>query len=142
LESIKKLYSDLNIVGFLICGVFIKIISNRLFLFKQKENDSGESVWDPVMAHGSNDLLQQQYRKSSASLGSTLSISALRQLEALFNLTQLLFGLSRAETVNFTFRDLQFKKHPHSFKRAGFKKLNTGTVCFVIKKYIFFLLNC
>lgn len=57
---------------------------------------------------------------------SSVSLSAQRQLEALFNLTQLLFGLSRAETVNFTFRDLQFKKHPHSFKRSGFKKLKTG----------------
>jgi hypothetical protein len=56
-----------------------------------------------------------------------ISISAQRQLEALFNLTQLLFGLSRAETVNFTFRDLQFSKHPHSFKRSGFKKIKNGS---------------
>lgn len=53
-----------------------------------------------------------------------MSISALRQLEALFNLSQLLFGLSRAETVNYTFRDLQLRKHPHSFKKSGFKQLN------------------
>ncbi|CAF5179106.1 unnamed protein product, partial [Rotaria sp. Silwood1] len=30
-----------------------------------------------------------------------------RQLEALFNLSQLLFGLARAEQSNYTFRDLQ-----------------------------------
>lgn len=52
-----------------------------------------------------------------------LSVSALRQLEALFNLSQLLFGLSRAETVNYTFRDLQLRKSPHSFKKSGFKML-------------------
>lgn len=48
----------------------------------------------------------------------------MRQLEALFNLSQLLFGLSRAETVNYTFRDLQLRKYPHSFKKSGFKQLN------------------
>ncbi len=35
-----------------------------------------------------------------------------------------MFGLSRAETVNYTFRDLQLRKHPHSFKKSGFKQLN------------------
>ena len=32
---------------------------------------------------------------------------ATRQLEALFNLSQLLFGLARGEQSNYTFRDLQ-----------------------------------
>ena len=70
----------------------------------------------------------------------TLSISALRQLEALFNLSQLLFGLSRAETVNYTFRDLQLRSHPHSFKKSGLKQLNKGIFkIYDLKLLIFFL---
>ena len=55
-----------------------------------------------------------------------LSMCSLRQLEALFNLTQLLFSLSRADVVNFTFRDLQFSKHPRLFKKSGFKLITSG----------------
>lgn len=73
-----------------------------------KESDSSDSVWDPRSFN------------ARAVQSTTLSISALRQLEALFNLSQLLFGLSRGETVNYTFRDLQLKKFPHSFKKSGF----------------------
>ena len=79
-----------------------------------KEKDSFDSIWDPSLT----------YQESCQRKG--LSVSALRQLEALFNLSQLLFGLSRAETVNYTFRDLQLRKYPHSFKKAGFKQLNAG----------------
>ncbi len=47
---------------------------------------------------------------------------ATRQLEALFNLSQLLFGLARAEQSNYTFRDLQLGQPPRTFREAGFKK--------------------
>lgn len=47
---------------------------------------------------------------------------ATRQLEALFNLSQLLFGLARAEQSNYTFRDLQLGQPARSFREAGFKK--------------------
>ncbi|CAF3755626.1 unnamed protein product [Adineta steineri] len=47
---------------------------------------------------------------------------ATRQLEALFNLSQLLFGLARAEQSNYTFRDLQLSQHAQQFQQAGFKK--------------------
>ena len=47
---------------------------------------------------------------------------ATRQLEALFNLSQLLFGLARAEQANYTFRDLQLGQHPKRFREAGFNK--------------------
>ena len=47
---------------------------------------------------------------------------ATRQLEALFNLSQLLFGLARAEQSNYTFRDLQLGKRPQQFRDAGFRK--------------------
>ncbi|CAF1023218.1 unnamed protein product [Rotaria sordida] len=47
---------------------------------------------------------------------------ATRQLEALFNLSQLLFGLARAEQSNYTFRDLQLGQHPKRFHEAGFNK--------------------
>lgn len=40
---------------------------------------------------------------------------ATRQLEALFNLSQLLFGLARAEQLNYTFRDLQLGQPPQRF---------------------------
>lgn len=80
--------------------------------FTLKEKDSCDSIWDPSLTY------------TDSCHRTSLSISALRQLEALFNLSQLLFGLSRAETVNYTFRDLQLKKHPHSFKKSGFKQLN------------------
>jgi hypothetical protein len=53
---------------------------------------------------------------------------ATRQLEALFNLSQLLFGLARAEQSNYTFRDLQLGKRPQKFRDAGFKKF---------RKYLF-----
>ncbi len=86
-----------------------------------KEKDSADSIWDPNLT----------YQESCQRNVKGLSVSALRQLEALFNLSQLLFGLSRAETVNYTFRDLQLRKHPHSFKKAGFKQLNAGE-CFSI----------
>ena len=85
-----------------------------------KEKDSADSIWDPSLT----------YQESCQRKG--LSVSALRQLEALFNLSQLLFGLSRAETVNYTFRDLQLRKYPHSFKKAGFKQLNAGKSLFVL----------
>ncbi|CAF4066199.1 unnamed protein product [Rotaria magnacalcarata] len=45
-----------------------------------------------------------------------------RQLEALFNLSQLLFGLARAEQSNYTFRDLQLGQQPQRFREAGFNK--------------------
>ena len=38
-----------------------------------------------------------------------------RQLEALFNLSQLLFGLARAEQSNYTFRDLQLGQSARRF---------------------------
>jgi hypothetical protein len=60
----------------------------------------------------------------NANANPMLPLCSLRQLEALFNLTQLLFALSQANVVNFTFRDLQFGKHPHLFKKSGFKYLN------------------
>ena len=95
-----------------------------------KEKDSSDSIWDPSLT----------YQESCQRKG--LSVSALRQLEALFNLSQLLFGLSRAETVNYTFRDLQLRKYPHSFKKAGFKQLNAGKIlnffvlfCFSLKYF-------
>ncbi len=47
---------------------------------------------------------------------------ATRQLEALFNLSQLLFGLARAEQSNYTFRNLQLGQHPQRFREAGFNK--------------------
>jgi hypothetical protein len=47
---------------------------------------------------------------------------ATRQLEALFNLSQLLFGLARAEQSNYTFRDLQLGQHAQRFREAGFNK--------------------
>ncbi|CAF1925599.1 unnamed protein product, partial [Rotaria magnacalcarata] len=47
---------------------------------------------------------------------------ATRQLEALFNLSQLLFGLARAEQSNYTFRDLQLGQQPQRFREAGFNK--------------------
>jgi len=47
---------------------------------------------------------------------------ATRQLEALFNLSQLLFGLARSEQSNYTFRDLQLGHPLRSFRDAGFKK--------------------
>lgn len=50
-------------------------------------------------------------------------MSALRQLEALFNLSQLLYGLSRGDVVNHTFRDIQLGKAPHSFRRSGFAEI-------------------
>jgi hypothetical protein len=78
-----------------------------------KEKESCDSIWDPSMNY--SDSCQSR----------DLSITALRQLEALFNITQVLFALSRAETVNYTFRDLQLNRHPHSFKKSGFKLLNT-----------------
>jgi len=78
-----------------------------------KEKDSQDSIWDPSMP----------YTESCQTM--ELSMSALRQLEALFNITQVLFALSRAETVNYTFRDLQMNRHPHSFKKSGFKLLNS-----------------
>ncbi|UJR10307.1 hypothetical protein I4U23_014513 [Adineta vaga] len=40
---------------------------------------------------------------------------ATRQLEALFNLSQLLFGLARAEQSNYTFRDLQLGQPARRF---------------------------
>jgi hypothetical protein len=52
-----------------------------------------------------------------------------RQLEALFNLSQLLFGLARAEQSNYTFRDLQLGQHPQQFREAGFNKFRK--YCFV-----------
>ena len=47
---------------------------------------------------------------------------ATRQLEALFNLSQLLFGLARSEQSNYTFRDLQLGQPARSFREAGFRK--------------------
>ncbi|CAM4914541.1 unnamed protein product [Rotaria socialis] len=47
---------------------------------------------------------------------------ATRQLEALFNLSQLLFGLARGEQSNYTFRDLQLGHPPRRFREAGFNK--------------------
>jgi len=47
---------------------------------------------------------------------------ATRQLEALFNLSQLLFGLARGEQSNYTFRDLQLGHSARSFRDAGFRK--------------------
>lgn len=47
---------------------------------------------------------------------------ATRQLEALFNLSQLLFGLARGEQANYTFRDLQLGHPARSFREAGFRK--------------------
>ena len=41
---------------------------------------------------------------------------ATRQLEALFNLSQLLFGLARAEQSNYTFRNLQLGQQPRRFR--------------------------
>ncbi len=41
---------------------------------------------------------------------------ATRQLEALFNLSQLLFGLARSEQSNYTFRDLQLGHPLRSFR--------------------------
>lgn len=51
-----------------------------------------------------------------------LFYTATRQLEALFNLSQLLFGLARAEQSNYTFRDLQLGQSPQRFREAGFNK--------------------
>ena len=87
-----------------------------------KERDSSESVWD-VSAPLVNATSAMSSMSSLASLltppSAMLPIASLRQLEALFNLSQLLFGLSRGETVNYTFRDLQLRKHPHSFRKSG-----------------------
>ncbi|CAF0874386.1 unnamed protein product [Didymodactylos carnosus] len=54
--------------------------------------------------------------------------TASRQLEALFNLSQLLFGLSRAELSNYTFRDLQLGHSPKAFRQTGFKKFSKDDV--------------
>lgn len=81
--------------------------------FTLKEKESSESPWDPCIP--CPDSRKEQ----------PLGVSSLRQIEALFNLTQLLFGLSRSETVNYTFRDLQLKCHPHSFKKSGFKLIKS-----------------
>ncbi|CAF1240160.1 unnamed protein product [Adineta ricciae] len=51
---------------------------------------------------------------------------ATRQLEALFNLSQLLFGLARAEQSNYTFRDLQLGQPAQRFSEAGFNKFPNG----------------
>ncbi|UJR35693.1 hypothetical protein I4U23_028442 [Adineta vaga] len=60
---------------------------------------------------------------------STLPLTeiATRQLEALFNLSQLLFGLARAEQSNYTFRDLQLGQPAQRFSEAGFNKFPTNT---------------
>ncbi|CAM4752115.1 unnamed protein product [Rotaria magnacalcarata] len=57
---------------------------------------------------------------------------ATRQLEALFNLSQLLFGLARGEQSNYTFRDLQLGHPPRRFREAGFNKFpnNNGSAGF------------
>jgi hypothetical protein len=47
---------------------------------------------------------------------------ATRQLEALFNLSQLLFGLARSEQANYTFRDLQLGQPARLFRETGFRK--------------------
>lgn len=83
--------------------------------FTLKENDSCDSAWDPSLPYTGTIRKDQK-----------LSLTSLRQLEALFNLTQLLFGLSRSETVNYTFRDLQFRGHPRSFKKSGFKLIESN----------------
>ncbi|CAF1163967.1 unnamed protein product [Rotaria sp. Silwood1] len=54
--------------------------------------------------------------------GLPLTEIATRQLEALFNLSQLLFGLARAEQTNYTFRDLQLSQPARRFREAGFNK--------------------
>ncbi|CAF0887799.1 unnamed protein product [Rotaria sp. Silwood1] len=60
--------------------------------------------------------------KLENSTGLPLTEIATRQLEALFNLSQLLFGLARAEQSNYTFRDLQLGKPARQFREAGFNK--------------------
>ncbi len=57
---------------------------------------------------------------------------ATRQLEALFNLSQLLFGLARSEQANYTFRDLQLGQSARLFREAGFK---------IFRKHIYFSLD-
>jgi hypothetical protein len=70
--------------------------------------------------------LKEEKKKNTPQNSIFFIIKALRQLESLFNLSQLLFGLSRAETVNYTFKDLQLRKCPRSFKKSGFRKLQSG----------------
>jgi hypothetical protein len=89
-----------------------------------KEKDSSDSIWNPALSYSTESIGYQSAQ--SHHRGNELSISGLRQLEALFNLAQLLFGLSRAETVNYTFRDLQMQGHPHSFRKSGFKQFNSS----------------
>ncbi|CAF0789664.1 unnamed protein product [Rotaria sordida] len=60
--------------------------------------------------------------KLENSTGLPLTEIGTRQLEALFNLSQLLFGLARAEQSNYTFRDLQLGKPTRQFREAGFNK--------------------
>ncbi|CAF1342535.1 unnamed protein product [Rotaria sp. Silwood1] len=50
------------------------------------------------------------------------AIHSTRQSEALFNLSQLLFGLARAEQSNYTFRNLQLGPPSRQFREARFKK--------------------
>ncbi|CAF3878469.1 unnamed protein product [Rotaria sp. Silwood2] len=54
--------------------------------------------------------------KLENSTGLLLTEIGTRQLEALFNLSQLLFGLARAEQSNYTFRDLQLGKPARQFR--------------------------
>ncbi|CAF1339707.1 unnamed protein product [Rotaria sordida] len=49
---------------------------------------------------------------------------ATRQSEALFNLSQLVFGLARAEQSNYTFRNLQLGPPSRQFREARFKKFH------------------
>ncbi len=109
-EKLLKAFT-LKVFQFFFKKVNLKLTKSSQNLQK-KEKDSSDSIWDPSITY------------SDSSHRTSLSISALRQLEALFNISQLLFGLSRAETVNYTFRDLQLRKHPHSFKKSGFKQLS------------------
>jgi hypothetical protein len=104
---------------------------NLLRALTLREKDSGDSIWDLRMNHHHNAMTRGATLRDNG-----LSISSLRQLEALFNLSQLLFGLSRAETVNYTFRDLQMGKHPHSFKKSGFKHINAGEFHFFCYFYL------
>ncbi|CAF1297653.1 unnamed protein product [Rotaria sordida] len=60
--------------------------------------------------------------KQKNSTGLPLTEIGTRQLEALFNLSQLLFGLARGEQSNYTFRDLQLGKPARQFREAGFNK--------------------
>ena len=81
-----------------------------------QEDDSAGSIWDP-----------RTLSKDAWPNSKNLTVSALRQLEALFNLSQLLYGLSRGDVVNHTFRDIQLGTAPHSFRRSGFTELGGAT---------------